>query len=109
MVASGCRQPPTVYLASSLPPNYLRLRRHTPMVKQLDRDQELESQQAEAAGQQPAVQELRPSDGLPTYQLPGDGLSMGARMGRSPVEGPGATATDSAQYRGARLPHRAPV
>ena len=32
------------------------------MVKQLDRDLELESQQAEAAGQQLAVQELRPSD-----------------------------------------------
>src|SRR5437764_1003681 len=30
-------------------------------------------------------------------------------MGRSPVEEPGATATDSAQYRGAGFPHRAPV
>ena len=51
------------------------------MVKQLDRDQELASQQAEAAGQQSAVQELRPGDGLPSYQLPGDGLSMGASLG----------------------------
>jgi hypothetical protein len=51
------------------------------MVKQLDRDQELASQQTEAAGQHPAVQELRPGDGLPTYQLPGDGLSMGASLG----------------------------
>ena len=53
------------------------------MVKELDRDQELESQQAEAAGQHPAVQELRPSDGLATYQLPSDGLSMVARHGPS--------------------------
>ena len=51
------------------------------MVKQLERDQELASQHAEAAGQQPAVQELRPGDGLPTYQLPSDGLSMGASLG----------------------------
>src|SRR4051794_5890043 len=56
-------------------------RRHTQMVRQLNRDQELESQQAEAAGQQPAVREFRSRDGLPAYQLPGNGLSMGASLG----------------------------
>jgi glycogen debranching enzyme len=53
------------------------------MVRQLDRDQERVAQPAEHIARQRAAQEMRSSDALPTYALPGDGLSMGASLGNA--------------------------
>jgi hypothetical protein len=54
------------------------------MVKQLDRDQKKQAQRVQEVRQRLAADEMVAGDGvLPTYQLPGDGLSMGASLGNS--------------------------
>jgi glycogen debranching enzyme len=53
------------------------------MVKQLERELTFPFEQGHEPGQQAAVIEVQPSAGLPYYQLPGDGLSMGASLGNS--------------------------
>jgi glycogen debranching enzyme len=54
------------------------------MVKQLDRDSKKQAQRTHETRQRAAADEPLAGNGhLPTYQLPGDGLSMGASLGNS--------------------------
>jgi glycogen debranching enzyme len=53
------------------------------MVKQLDREQTIPFEPGRESAQQAGVVEIQPSEGLPVYQLSGDGLSMGASFGNN--------------------------
>src|SRR5947209_18317032 len=68
--------------ASTLTPRTLRRQRE--MVKQLDRDTKKHGQRAQGVRQRPTTDEMPAGDRLlPTYEVPGDGLSMGASLGNS--------------------------